>query len=173
MDRRGRPHQSRRYRESWLRSRVVVDPRHAEKLHAREPGDLIAGCAITGSPAGEGASRTPGMYGDKESDCAVVAMKRPNNGAQWFWRRPWSEGRGLRRSCGSKARPGPRAGAACQLRCRTTRRAGGGEPSRASFSDVGAVCGSSARTDLCGGRSAMAVPTATHSPPLTRTVIVV
>jgi hypothetical protein len=25
-------------------SRVVVDPRHAEKLHAREPGDLIVGC---------------------------------------------------------------------------------------------------------------------------------
>src|ERR1700676_593492 len=23
---------------------VVEDPRHAEKLHAREPGDLIAGC---------------------------------------------------------------------------------------------------------------------------------
>src|SRR5580658_4950999 len=27
--------------------------------------------------------------------------------------------------------------------------------------EVGAVCGSSARTDLCGGRSAMTVPTAT------------
>ena len=26
------------------RLRVVVDPRHAEKLHAREPGDLIVGC---------------------------------------------------------------------------------------------------------------------------------
>src|SRR5271168_1589925 len=29
-------------------------------------------------------------------------------------------------------------------------------------SKVGAVCGSSARTDLCGGRSAMIVPTATE-----------
>jgi len=29
------------------RSHVVVDPRHAEKLHAREPGDLIAGCTKT------------------------------------------------------------------------------------------------------------------------------
>lgn len=29
-----------------------------------------------------------------------------------------------------------------------------------SASKAGAVCGSSARTDLCGGRSAMAVPTA-------------
>ena len=29
-----------------------------------------------------------------------------------------------------------------------------------STSEVGAVCGSSARTDLCGGRSAMTVPTA-------------
>ena len=31
------------------------------------------------------------------------------------------------------------------------------------LSKVGAVCGSAARTDLCGGRSAMAVPTATHA----------
>ena len=29
------------------------------------------------------------------------------------------------------------------------------------ISEVGAVCGSAARTDLCGGRSAVAVPTAT------------
>jgi hypothetical protein len=29
-----------------------------------------------------------------------------------------------------------------------------------STSEVRAVCGSSARTDLCGGRSAMTVPTA-------------
>src|SRR5579863_4519203 len=28
--------------------------------------------------------------------------------------------------------------------------------------EVGAVCGKAARTDLCGGRSAMGVPTATH-----------
>jgi len=28
--------------------------------------------------------------------------------------------------------------------------------------DVRAVCGNAARTDLCGGRSARAVPTATH-----------
>ena len=32
------------------------------------------------------------------------------------------------------------------------------------ISEVGAVCGSAARTDLCGGRSAMAVPTATRIP---------
>ena len=32
---------------------------------------------------------------------------------------------------------------------------------RRQISKVGAVCGSAARTDLCGGRSAMTVPTAT------------
>jgi hypothetical protein len=31
------------------------------------------------------------------------------------------------------------------------------------------VCGSSARTDLCGGRSAMIVPTATEKYPSTKT----
>ena len=30
---------------------------------------------------------------------------------------------------------------------------------------AGAVCGSSARTDLCGGRQVTAVPTATHASP--------
>src|SRR5688572_6906080 len=30
--------------------------------------------------------------------------------------------------------------------------------------EVGAVCGKAARTDLCGGREATRVPTATHAP---------
>ncbi len=29
--------------------------------------------------------------------------------------------------------------------------------------EAGAVCGNSARTDLCGGRGVTSVPTATHS----------
>ena len=40
------------------------------------------------------------------------------------------------------------------------------------ISEVGAVCGSAARTDLCGGRSAMAVPTATRIPILQYTTAV-
>jgi hypothetical protein len=35
-----------------------------------------------------------------------------------------------------------------------------------STSTVRTVCGSSARTDLCGGRSAMTVPTAIDTKPL-------
>ena len=37
-------------------------------------------------------------------------------------------------------------------------------PPKTPLLEVGAVCGSSARTDLCGGRLATAVPTATKAP---------
>jgi hypothetical protein len=40
-----------------------------------------------------------------------------------------------------------------------------GRAFRRYSSKVGAVCGSSARTDLCGGRPAMTVPTATAVTP--------
>src|SRR5882724_11350479 len=36
---------------------------------------------------------------------------------------------------------------------------------RRQILEVGAVCGKAARTDLCGGRSAMGVPTATEVQP--------
>ena len=45
--------------------------------------------------------------------------------------------------------------------CRVLHPLSGGAVSFASRPQAGAVCGNSARTDLCGGRSAMAVPTAT------------
>ena len=40
VDRRGRQHGQRREARAVGRPCVVVDPEHAEKLHAREPGDL-------------------------------------------------------------------------------------------------------------------------------------
>ena len=61
-------------------SRVVVDPRHAEKLHAREPGDLFG--VPSGGPVREGRCRTPDAYAGEESDRAVLPMKQPNNEAQ-------------------------------------------------------------------------------------------
>ena len=55
---------------------VVIDPRHAQKHHAREPGDLQGVSAPTGSrPVREGDSRTAGMYALEESDHAIVPMK--------------------------------------------------------------------------------------------------
>ena len=58
-----------------MRSRVVVDPRHAEKLHAREPGDLSLAVRSKGSRAGKGKSRTSDVNGGEESDRVVVPMK--------------------------------------------------------------------------------------------------
>ena len=63
-------------------SRVVVDPRHAEQLHAREPGDLGDVRRNRGGPAGEGFGRTARMYVSEESHDAVVPMKPPNKEAQ-------------------------------------------------------------------------------------------
>jgi len=42
----------------------------------RETSSLAALC--TGSPAGKGGSRNPGMYGDEESDRAIVPMNPAN-----------------------------------------------------------------------------------------------
>jgi hypothetical protein len=53
-----------------------------------------------------------------------------------------------------------RAGLSARLACHKRRNACG---NRLPFGpEVGAVCGKAARTDLCGGRSAMSVPTATN-----------
>jgi len=57
-------------------SRVVVDPRHAEQLQAREPGDLFG--VPFGGPVREGRCRTPDVHAGEESDRAVVPMKQPN-----------------------------------------------------------------------------------------------
>ena len=78
VDKRGRQHAGGRKTRVRRRPHVVGDPRHAEKLHAREPGDLIDGCSKTGSPAGKGDSRNAGMNGGEESDRAIVPMKPAN-----------------------------------------------------------------------------------------------
>ena len=82
VDRRGRPHEPGRQRESRARPRVVVDPRHAEKLHAREPGDLIVGCQARGQSGGQGQGRTARTHGGEESDGVVLPMKQANNVAE-------------------------------------------------------------------------------------------
>ena len=62
-------------------SRVVGDPWHAEKLHAREPGDLC-GFPSESGPVREGDSHKPDRHAAEESHSAVVPMKPPNKGAQ-------------------------------------------------------------------------------------------
>ena len=71
----------------------------------------------------------------------------------------WSEGRGPRGMRASKARTGHSAGCACHKRWSAYGKF------RRHTPKAGAVCGNSARTDLGGGRSVMAVPTALHSKP--------
>src|ERR1700749_4993587 len=61
------------------RSCVVVDLRHAWKLHAREPGDLGDACFPMGSrTAGEGSGRTARMDVAEESDRGTVPMNHSN-----------------------------------------------------------------------------------------------
>src|SRR5260370_830612 len=68
-----------------------------------------------------------------------------------------SAGRGRRGMRASKARAGHRAGKACHRRWSAYGRL---QALRRQTPEVGAVCGKAARTDLCGGRAVMDVPTA-------------
>src|SRR5207302_5286434 len=62
-----------------VRSCVVVDPRHAWKLHAREPGDLGDACCETSSrTAGEGLGRNARTNVPEESDSGVLPMNHSN-----------------------------------------------------------------------------------------------
>jgi hypothetical protein len=72
--------------ERWRASRrpgVVVDPDHAEKLHAREPETSVpTGRDEWPSAAGEGRSRTARTNGIEESDRSIVPMNQPNKAEQ-------------------------------------------------------------------------------------------
>src|SRR5690242_4264575 len=96
------------------------------------------------------------MHGHEKSDSAIVATKPPNQG-----RATGGGGGGAKGGGQGEREPMPRvpdtgpgkrvtgAGA----------RTDGREASRQT-SEVGAVCRKAARTDLCGGRPVMGVPTA-------------
>ena len=56
---------------------VVEDPRHVEKQHAREPGDLQGVCQQA-DRSGKAQSHKPDMHAREESDCGVVPVKPPN-----------------------------------------------------------------------------------------------
>jgi hypothetical protein len=93
------------------------------------------------------------MYGGEKSDRAIVAMK-PANKAE-------------RSAAESVERRARAEGSAVQRYTRVGHSAGEGVPSVGllrvvdpPLPKVGAVCGKAARTVLCGGRSAMSVPTA-------------
>ena len=136
----------------------VEDPKHAEKLHAREPGDPVA---ARGQLAGRGEkamSHESLMYGSGESSDRIVPTRSAN------------KGRGLsaepvegRRSAKETPRHGPMLDTVPEntgaLKCRGSTCSLNGLG--VSVSEVGTVCVRSASTGLCGGQRVTAVPTAT------------
>ena len=111
-----------------------------------------------GDRSGKANNHKPDVYAPEESDRAVVPMKLPNKEAQAS--AEVVEGRALTEENTSQIRTPP-----AQYGVRRVPGFGGCAPRfhEAPSSEVGAVCGSAARTDLCGGRSAMVVPTATSA----------
>jgi len=111
-------------------------------------------------------NRNPVIYADEKSDIPIVPKKLPNNGC--FCPAEVMEGRGI---ATGKAVDAP----ACRTQSRVSASMGleglrerAKQQRRANMNIVasspaaGAVCGNSARTDLCGGRRVTVVPTATH-----------
>ena len=127
----------------------------------RNLGGLIHARKFAG-PAREGKSRTPSMHVDEKSDEAVLPRKRPNKGRQLL--AEVVEGRASPKGNGRQAavvRTLSRASTSIRLAA-VRRIARGLTPYGADVRpEGGARCVSSARRDLCGGRGAIPVPTAT------------
>ena len=102
------------------------------------------------------------MNGGEESDGVVVPMKQANKAtADQAGAAEFVEGRTPTKENTSQSTcPWHRTGYGRKQGLRGVRQVARECGLTPSF-EVGAVCGNSARTDLCGGRSAMAVPTAT------------
>src|SRR5216684_355598 len=121
----------------------------------RKLGDLGSdrnGIAAAG-PHREGEEPQPMMNGPEKSDSVIVAGK-PTNKAE----RSAAE-LGERRA-GTKGNAGQSTTRWTQSRISVTQGVGSHTATYCRRPEVGAVCGKAARTDLCGGRSVMSVPTA-------------
>src|SRR6266849_872439 len=146
---------------AWEEPRAVGDLAHVEKFFVRNLGGLTRARTCAG-PAREGNSRTPSMYADEKSDEAVVPRKRPNKGRQL----PAEVVEGRASPEGNSRQAAvvrTLSRDATSIRLAAVRRSACGfKPLAADVRpEGGARCVSSARRDLCGGRSAMSVPTAT------------
>src|SRR5215470_18219976 len=146
---------------AWEEPRAVGDLVHVEKFFARNLGGLTRARTRAG-PAREGRSRTPSMYADEKSDEVVVPRKRSNKGrrllAEVVEGRASLEGNSRQAAVVrtlSRATTSIRLAAVRWCACGFKPRAANVRP------EGGARCVSSARRDLCGGRSVMSVPTAT------------
>src|SRR5499425_1014859 len=149
---------------AWEEPRAVGDLVHVEKFFARNLGGLTRARTRAG-PAREGRSRTPSMYAGEKSDEVVVPRKRSNKGrqlpAEVVEGRASPEGNSRQAAVVrtlSRATTAIRLAAVRWCACGFKLRAADVRP------EGGARCVSSARRDLCGGRSVMSVPTATIRP---------
>ena len=99
------------------------------------------------------------MHGREKSDSVIVVVKSPNKtgepAAEAMERRAGAEENASQATHAPDTEPGKRV---TDAGTRTD-----GRKALPSLSEVGAVCGKAARTVLCGGRSAMSVPTAIDS----------
>ena len=103
------------------------------------------------------------MHGHEKSDLAIVAVKPANKAVH-----PAAEQSAAEPVAAEPVEPraGTKGNADQQSTCRTQRRIACHRRWNACGKqlpfgpEVGAVCGKAARTDLCGGRSVMSVPTA-------------
>src|SRR6266702_1893422 len=114
----------------------------------------------SGSPAGEGESRTSGTHGGEESDGAVLPIKPANQATgKATEAAEVAEGRAPTKENVPKARAVPaQDGAAASQGLKGVRKA---EALCRYPSKVRAVCVNRACTDLCGGCEATCIPTAT------------
>jgi hypothetical protein len=96
------------------------------------------------------------MHEREKSDLAVVAVKLANKAER-------SAAELVERRAGTKGNAGQHSTYRAQYRASLSQVQERIRHVRRQTPEVGAVCGKAARTDLCGGRSAMGVPTAIAS----------
>jgi hypothetical protein len=126
-------------------------------MHENRETSLVSAQA---DRSGKANNHNPDMYAREESDCAVVPMKQPNKETSVSAEVVEGRARTKENDAGLDTSP-------TQSGERVSRGSGGVRQGNTLTqpSEVGAVCGSAARTDLCGGRSARIVPTATRTFP--------
>src|SRR6266850_3793238 len=154
----GRQHDNHTKREWIARSCVVLEPAHAEKQHAREPGDLLHVLVSRSRPVREGHKPHGGHERTGEVGlCRNTSEPAEQRRAACLRRRPGREGHRLRRTLFNHTCVRHRAGSACPRDCTVC----GQQHVPPPFIHSKSRMRKRARTDLRGGRSAMVVPTAT------------
>src|SRR6266436_5385349 len=104
------------------------------------------------------------MHEREKSDPAVVAVKPVNNAER-------SAAEPVEPRAGAKGNAEQHSTCRAQYRVSVSQALERIRPVRRHSPEVGAVCGKAARTVLCGGRSAMSVPTAIVASLLAKTVL--